>query len=160
VFEIEPPSPYESLSIASKLLNSDGCRTFTSFFRPGESNDPGAAQLSFYMWLPRPIKYLYYLWVKYVRKDSVWAGLLQDWHEKSAFEQWKLVGSREAYKAKWHDWWNRQDGGHEAPMDFIVTVPNATPALPHGAMKDAVSNCNYTFMWNLVGFLHLTYSVV
>ena len=150
VFDINPPSPYESLCIASQLLNSDGCRTFSSLFRMGESNDPGAAQMSLYMWLPRPVKYLHYLWVKYVLRDDIWAGLLRNWHEKSAYEQWKWVAKREAYKAKWHDWWNAQKSRIDPVMDFIVTVPNATPAVPHGGMKDAVSNCNYTFLWNLV----------
>jgi len=61
VFDINPPAPYEALVIASQLLNADGCVTFRSFFRTGETNDPGAAQMNFYMRLPRPIKYLHYL---------------------------------------------------------------------------------------------------
>lgn len=140
-----PPSPYEALKIAAHLLNSDGCRTFLSFFRTGEWNDPGAAQMSFYMSLPRPLKYLHYLWVKYVRRDPLWADLLGGWHERSAYEHWQLVGKREAYKARWHDWWEQ-----EAKMDFLITVPNATPAVPHDGMKDAVSSCGYTFLFNLV----------
>lgn len=145
VFDITPPSPYEALVIASQLLNADGCRMFSSFFRTGEWNDPGAAQMKFYIELPRPIKYLYYLWVKYVRRDDIWAGLLRNWHEKSAFENWQLVSKREAFKSKWHAWWQEK-----AKMDFMITVPNATPALPHDGMKDAVSSCGYTFLFNLV----------
>ncbi|KAF2815973.1 amidase signature enzyme [Mytilinidion resinicola] len=147
VFDVTPPSPYEALVIASQLLNADGTRTFSSFFRSGEWNDPGAAQMTFYMHLPRPVKYLYYLWVKYVKKDSIWAGLLQGWSEKSAFENWQLVAKREAYKAKWHAWWQE-----EAKMDFLITVPNATPAVPHNGMKDAVSSCGYTFLFNLLDY--------
>ncbi|KAF2197084.1 amidase signature enzyme [Delitschia confertaspora ATCC 74209] len=147
VFDVSPPSPYESLVIASQLLNSDGCKTFSSFFRTGEWNDSGAAQLSFYMRLPRPIKYLHYLWVKYVKRDDIWAGLIRDWHHKSAYEHWKLVGRREAYKASWFTWWTE-----EAKMDAMVTVPNATPAVPHDGMKDAVSSCNYTFLFNLLDY--------
>ena len=145
VFDIDPPSPYEALKIASLLLASDGCKTFMSFYRFGEWNDRGAAQMSFYMRLPRPIKFLHYLWVKYVRRDDIWAGILRDWHPKSAFEYWQLVGRREAYKARWHEWWQT-----EAKMDFILCPTNATPALPHDAMHDAVSSCGYTFLFNLV----------
>lgn len=145
--EVDPPSPYEALVIASNLLNSDGCKTFRSFFRTGEWNDPGASQMSLYMSLPRPVKYMYYLWVKYVRQDAVWAGLLADFHEKSAFQQWKWVGKREAYKAKWHAWWQK-----EAKLDFMLTTPNATPAVPHNGMKDAVSSCGYTFLFNLLDY--------
>ena len=145
IVDVNPPSPYEALVIAANLLTSDGCKTFRSFFRTGEWSDAGAAQLSFYMKIPKPIKYLYYLWVKYVRQDPAWAGLLETFHEKSAFEQWKWVAKREAYKVRWHAWW--QD---EANIDFLLTPPNATPAVPHDGMKNAVSNCGYTFLFNLV----------
>lgn len=148
VFDVEPPDPYEGLLLASQLLNADGCAMFRSFLRTGEHTDPGAGQMSFYMDLPRPIKYLYYLWVKYVRRDPLWAGLLRDWRPKTAFENWKLVSKRETYKAEWHDWWRELDGGKG--MDFMITPPNATPAVPHGAMKNAVSSCGYTFLFNMV----------
>ena len=145
--EVSPPSPYNALLIGSQLLNSDGCRTFLSFFRTGETNDPGARQMSTYMKIPRPFKYLYYLWVKYIRRDSVWAGLLENWNEKSAYEQWQWVTKREAYKASWHEWWKGQ------ALDFMLTPVNATPAVPHHGMKQAVSSCGYTFLFNLVSTL-------
>jgi Asp-tRNA(Asn)/Glu-tRNA(Gln) amidotransferase A subunit family amidase len=144
VVDVSPPSPYEALVIASQLLNADGCSTFKSFFRTGETDDPGAAQMGFYMRLPRFAKRIYYWWVKYVKKDDIWAGLLKDWNPKTAAENWQLVAQREAYKARWHEWWNEQD------LDVLITVPNATPAVPHGGMKDAVSSCGYTFLFNLV----------
>ena len=145
VVDIDPPSPYEALVIAANLLNSDGCKTFRSPFRTGEWSDPGAAQLNFYMKIPRPLKYLYYLWVKHVRRDPMWAGLLESFRAKSSFEQWQWVAKREAYKAKWHEWWSGK-----ARIDFLLTPPNATPAVPHNGMRDAVSNCGYTFLFNLV----------
>ncbi|KUJ24111.1 amidase signature enzyme [Mollisia scopiformis] len=147
VVDVEPPSPYEALYIASQLLNADGCKTFKSFFRAGEWEDPGAKQMSWLMSLPSPIKYVYYLWVKYIRRDEVWAGLIKDWKPKSAYEQWKFVTKREAYKAKFHDWWEQ-----EAKIDIMITPPNATPAVPHDGMKDAVSSCGYTFLFNLLDY--------
>lgn len=145
VVDVNPPSPYEALYIASQLLNADGCKTFRSFFRTGEWEDTGARQMSFLMNLPSPFKWVYYMWVKYVRRDEIWAGLIKDWKEKSSYEQWKFVTKREAYKAKFHDWWE-----NEAKIDVMITPPNATPATPHDAMKDAVSSCGYTFLFNLV----------
>lgn len=144
IIDVSPPSPYNALLIASQLLNSDGCKMFLSFFRTGESNDPGAGQMSLCMKIPRPFKYLYYLWVKYIKRDNIWAGLLENWNEKSAYEQWKWVSKREAYKASWHEWWKQEE------LDFMLTPVNATPAVPHGGMKDAVSSCGYTFLFNLV----------
>lgn len=142
--DVTPPSPYLALQIASNLLASDGCKTFLSQFRTGETNDPGARQMSLYMKIPRPIKYLYYLWVRYIQRDRIWAGLLSEWHAKSSHEQWQWVARREAYKAIWHDWFKKQD------IDFMLTPVNATPAVPHTGMKQAVSSCGYTFLFNLV----------
>lgn len=148
IVEIDPPSPYEGLYLGAHLLNADGCQMFKSFFRPGEWNDPGAHQMDWLMRLSRPLKYLYYLWVKYVRRDDVWAGLVRGWHAKSAFENWRLVSKREAYRIKWFEWWNGAD------VDFLLTPVNATPAVPHEGMKDAVSSCGYTFLFNLVSASH------
>ncbi|KAH8679872.1 amidase signature domain-containing protein [Tricladium varicosporioides] len=147
VVDVEPPSPYEALYIASQLLNADGCKTFKSFFRTGEWEDTGAKQMSWLMSLPSPFKWVYYMWVKYVRRDEIWAGLVKDWKEKSAYEQWKFVAKREAYKAKFHAWWEE-----EAKIDIMITPPNATPAVPHDGMHDAISSCGYTFLFNLLDY--------
>ncbi|KAI0389632.1 amidase [Xylariaceae sp. FL0594] len=144
--EIDPPSPYEALYLGAHLLNADGCQVFKSFMRPGEWNDRGADQMDWLMRLPRPLKYLYYLWVKYVRRDDIWAGLVKGWHQKSAYENWQLVSKREAYRSRWFEWWN------EAGIDFILAPTNATPAVPHDGMKDAVSSCGYTFMFNVLDY--------
>ncbi|EMD95721.1 hypothetical protein COCC4DRAFT_67555 [Bipolaris maydis ATCC 48331] len=147
VFDVEPPSPYEALQIASQLLLSDGGGVFLSHFRTGEWNDPGAAQMVKYMRLPRFIKYIHYLYLKYIKGDSIWAGLLRDWHPKTAHEHWQLVGRREAFKQNFFQWWEEK-----AKMDVMLTPPNATPAVPHGGMHDAVSSCGYTFLFNLLDY--------
>jgi Asp-tRNA(Asn)/Glu-tRNA(Gln) amidotransferase A subunit family amidase len=146
IVEIDPPSPYEGLVMASILLNHDGVRTATDQMRWGEWNDRGVAQMAFYMKIPRPIKYLYYLWVKYVRRDPIWAGLLRGWHAKSAYEVWGLNAKRETYRRQWFEWWDSVD------VDFLLTPPNATPAVPHNGMHDAVSSCGYTFLFNLLDY--------
>lgn len=151
-----PHSPYEALCIASQLLNADGCKTFRQPFRTGETTDPGAGQMAFYMALPSPLRYLYYLYVRYVRRDPIWAGLIKGFYEKSAFENWQLVAQREAFKVKWFDWWNginaSPSSSSSGDMDVILCPPNATPAVPHDGMKYAVSSCGYTFLWNLLDY--------
>ncbi|KAL8763963.1 MAG: hypothetical protein Q9184_000406 [Pyrenodesmia sp. 2 TL-2023] len=147
IIPLNPPSPIRALTLASSLLNADGCRTFLSFFRTGEHSDAGAARMAFYVSLPRPIKYLHYLYTKYIRGDPLWADLLYEFRQRSAFEQWKLVAKREAYKAEWHAWWR-----DEAKVDVLLCPPNATPAVPHGGMRDAVSSCGYTFLFNLLDY--------
>ena len=144
IVEIDPPSPYEGLQIASRLLCSDGLQTCMSLFRWGEWRDLGAVQLRFYMNLSRPIKYVHYLWVKYVRGDHVWAGLIRDWHPASGYDYWQLIYRRESYKQQWYEYLNSID------VDFILAPPNATPAVPHKGMHHAVTSCGYTFLFNLV----------
>lgn len=144
IVEIDPPSPYEALCLASLLLNSDGLETAMSFLRWGERNDCGVAQLRWYMTLARPIKYLHYLWVKYVRRDLVWANLIRSWEPQTGYQIWQLNAKREEYKQKWFDWWDASD------IDCLIAPPNATPAIPHKGMYHAVSSCGYTFLFNLV----------
>lgn len=64
--EIIPPSPYEALKLPSHFLCSDELKFVHSFPRRGETNGRGVLQKLFHMRLPRPIKYLHYLWVKYI----------------------------------------------------------------------------------------------
>ena len=151
VFDIEPPSPYEALVIASNLLNADGTKMFRSFFRTGEADDAGAARFGAYMRLPRLVKWFYWAYVKYIRRDEIWAGLLAHWHKKSAFENWQWVAKREVYKARWFEWWN-SFGDKGDGLDVILTPPNATPAVPHGGMSTAASACGYTFLFNLLDY--------
>lgn len=151
IVDVIPPSnatPADALVLASQLLNADGCKTFRSFFRTGETDDDGARVMRYYMRLPRWLKYLHYLYVKYIRRDVLWADLLSGWHERSAFEQWKLVAQREAFRATWFDWWNDASNS----FDVILCPPNATPAVPHRGMGQAVSSCGYTFLWNLLDY--------
>jgi Asp-tRNA(Asn)/Glu-tRNA(Gln) amidotransferase A subunit family amidase len=138
------PDMYEGLRLASLLLNADGCQMFETFRRFGEWLDPGAEQMRRLAGLWTPLRYMYYLWVKYVQRDHIWAGLVRNWRLQSAFENWKLVSQREVYRARWFEWWNEQG------LDVIISPPNATPAVPHDGMRDAVSSCGYTFLFNLV----------
>lgn len=140
------PDMEEGLRIAAHLLNADGCQMFESFRRWGEWNDEGAAQMRRLARLPGWMRWVYWAWVRYVRRDVLWAELVKDWRPKSAWENWYLVKEREAYRSRWFEWWNQQK------LDVILAPPNATPAVPHGGMKDAVSSCGYTFLFNLLDY--------
>lgn len=151
VSEITPPAaadPFTGLNLASQLLNSDGCVTFNSHRHSFEPSDPGADQLTRIAKLPRFLRYLYSLYVQYIRRDPAWATLIRAFSPKSAADQWKLVAKREAFRATWHAWWDAESQQY----DFILCPANATPALPHRAMRDAVSSCGYTFLWNLLDY--------
>lgn len=159
VFDVEPPSPYEGLVLASQLLNADGCKTFSGTARFGEWMDRGARQLRTFANLPSWMRKVYSWYVRYIRRDEIWAGLLEGFGAKTAFEHWQLAAKREAYKARWSAWWNIQsstitgaekDGKSE--MDLLITPPNALPAVPHDGMASAVSQCNYTFLFNLLDY--------
>jgi len=142
------PSPYTGLKIASILLNSDGGLTFSRFFQSFfEYNDEGVAV--FLKWFKTPwlVKKIWATYVRYIKGDEIWAGLIENWREQTVEEQWKLVSQREAYRAQWHKYLNDKE------IDILLCVPNATPAVPKDGMKESLSSCGYTFLFNLVSCL-------
>lgn len=72
------------------------------------------------------------------------AGLVSGLSQKTTAENYALVAKREAYRAKFHEAWN------QAGVDFVLTVPNAMPALPLGGMGNSLGSIGYTFLFNLV----------
>ena len=96
--------------------------------------------------LPSFLRKLYTFYIRYIKRDEVYAGLLDGWHAKPVVDFWPLVAKREEYKAQWWAFWQ------ERKLDFVLTVPNALPAVPHGGMKNGFSACGYTFLFNLVIF--------
>ncbi|KAJ5109457.1 Amidase [Penicillium angulare] len=151
VTEITTPKdadPFTGFNLASQLLNSDGCHHFNLPLRSFEPSDPGAEQMTRIAHLPRPFRYLYYLYVRYIKRDTILATLIRDFGPKSSADLWTLVAQREAFRATWHNWWNAEP----QQFDFILCPVNATPALPHNAMRDAMSSCGYTFLFNLLDY--------
>ncbi|KAJ3539326.1 hypothetical protein NM688_g6377 [Phlebia brevispora] len=146
VVDIDPPSPYEALQIGSELLFADAGKTCTKPIRWGEWNDIGVDEAMRMLRVPRFIKKLYAWYLRHIRGDAVYAGLIEKWHEKTVEEYYALVARRESYREKWFDLWNEQG------YDFVLTVPNSLPAAPHGGMKEGFKACGYTFMFNVLDY--------
>ena len=118
--------------------------TATAPLLRGEPNDPGMVAAVSFLRLPRLFQQIYALWVRYVRCDYIFAGLISGFYKKSVTEHFKLVAARETYRAQWHEKWE------ETGLDFLLTAPNALPAVKHGGMKTGWKVCGYTFLFNLV----------
>jgi len=148
VFELEDtPSCYDALRLASRLLNSDAGATYNSHFTSiFESNDAGVSILNTLFYLPRFAKTLYAAYHRYIRRDPITAGLIEDFHSRSVASQWQLVTQREDMRRSWFEYLK------ENHVDFILTPANALPAVPAGGMKDTVASCGYTFIWNLLDY--------
>lgn len=151
-FLSNPPSPYDGLRIGSSLILADGGTTATAPFHPFETNDAGVEAAVRMMRLPAFLRRLYILYIRYIKRDEVYAGLLDGWHAKKVVDFWKLVAEKESYKQKWWEYW--QDQG----LDFVLTVPNALPAVPHNGMKEGFAACGYTFLWNVVSNFFILHS--
>lgn len=119
-------------------------KTPKKFFRAFERNDPGMQQAMRMSALPNWIRRIYVWFTRYIKRDEIYAGLIEGFYEKRVSEYWPLVAQREDYKRRWFEMWNEED------WDFVLTVPNALPAVPHGGMKDGFKACGYTFLFNLV----------
>ena len=94
--------------------------------------------------VPLFLKRIYAWYLRHIRGDPLYAGLIENWHEKTIEEYLALVARREGYRERWHAMMRDQS------LDFILTVPNALPAVPHGGMKEGFKACGYTFIFNLV----------
>ena len=112
--------------------------------RTGETNDPGAAQAHIMLRLPSVLRKLYTWYTRYIQRDPLYADLVDICAEKTAVEYYDLIAQREGYRSKWFDMWN------EEGLDFVLTVPNAIPAVPHGGMKHGFKSCGYTLLFNVV----------
>ncbi|EKM76941.1 hypothetical protein AGABI1DRAFT_115573 [Agaricus bisporus var. burnettii JB137-S8] len=146
VIDISPPNPYEGIRLASQLLLAEGGQIPTDPLRSGESNDPGIIQALRTANLPNIIRKIYALYVRYIRRDEVYAGLIDGFSAKSTKETWGLIAQREAYKGKWFEFWNEEE------LDYVLTAPNALPAVPHGGMKKGWKVCGYSFLFNLLDY--------
>jgi hypothetical protein len=113
-------------------------------FRWGESNDLGVRQFMLMFSLPHWVKRLYAWYLRRIRKDEIYAGLIENWHKKTVEQYLLLIAQREEYRKRWMDMWRDQ------ALDFVLTVPNALPAVPHGGMKCGFKACGYTFLFNMV----------
>ena len=70
---------------------------------------------------------------------------MENWHEKTVEEYLALVArhDHEEYRALWFEIWMER-------LNFVLTVPNVLPAVPHGGMKKGYKTCSYIFLFNLV----------
>lgn len=74
----------------------------------------------------------------------MYADLIETFREKTTEEYFALVARREVIREQWFNLFN--DEG----LDFVLTVPNPLPAVPHGGMKYGWTGCSYTFLFNIV----------
>ncbi|KAH9896629.1 amidase signature enzyme [Cubamyces lactineus] len=146
VVTLDPPSPYEGLKIGFQLLLAEGAKLSTKPIRWGESNDPGVREARIAFALPRFVKRLYAWYLRYIRHDDTYAGLVENCSEKSVEQYLGLIAQREGYREQWFEKLKNE------AIDFVLTVPNALPATPHGGMKSGFKGCGYTFLFNILDY--------
>ncbi|KAJ8519781.1 hypothetical protein ONZ45_g3294 [Pleurotus djamor] len=142
----DAPSCAEGLVLASQLLLADGGTSANKPISFWEHNDAGMVQANRMFAVPHFVRRLYALFIRYIKRDALYADLIDGWYEKTMPEYMALVAKREEYRMKWFEKWQ------EGEWDYILTVPNALPAVPHGGMKHGWMSCGYTFLWNLLDY--------
>ncbi|KAK7202485.1 amidase signature domain-containing protein [Myxozyma melibiosi] len=142
-----PPSPLEALRIATQLIVADAGKMGTSHLLSRcEKYDLGVMKFIKIAKLPSFIKKIWAWFILKFKGDFVLATLLKNWSEKSMFDYMELIMEREGYRNDFYNAW--KDSG----IDFLLTVPNATPALPHNGMFEAFASVGYASMFNLVDY--------
>ncbi|GLB38990.1 putative amidase signature enzyme [Lyophyllum shimeji] len=124
VASINPPSPYEGLKIASQLLIADGGKEALGPVRTGETMDAGYARALRAAKLPRWLRRLFVWYVRYIKRDD-----LEMITGDAGLKMWEKEG-----------------------IDFILTVPNPLPAVPHNGMDHGFKALNYTLLFNLLDY--------
>ncbi|KAI9458948.1 amidase signature enzyme [Lactarius psammicola] len=145
VIAIDPPSPLRALQIGSQLM-ANAFITASSSIRWCESNDPGVAAGLFALRLPRIFMTLCAWFYRHVLHDMVYAAIVEGWHAKDGQEFYALIGEREEYRMQWFEYWQREK------LDFVLTVPNALPAMRHGDSRRQWKSCGYTFLFNVLDY--------
>jgi len=120
--------------------------TASSPIRWCESNDPVAAVGLFALRFPRILMKLYAWFYRHILRDAVYATLVDGWHAKDGQEFYALIGEREEYRMQWFEYWQREK------FDFVLTVPNALPAIRHGDSGRQWKSCGYTFLFNVLDY--------
>lgn len=155
IVTLNSPRPYEGLQIASQLLFADGGKLFSKPFHTFETIPAGITTALRALRLPRFVKKIYAWYLRYIRRDPVYAGLVENFHEKTIQECYKLVAQREDYRVRWFTVWRsvqaRGSSGDNG-VDFILTVPNALPAVPHGGMRHGWKACGYAVLFNVLDY--------
>jgi hypothetical protein len=114
-------------------------------FQYREPSDPGVDILMRIIRLPALFRRIYAWYLRHIRRDPITAGLVLGLSRKTTTEHYALVAKREAYRARFYQAWN------QAGLDFVLTVPNAMPALPLGGMRNSIGSVGYSFLFNIVG---------
>lgn len=146
VFDVAPPNPYQGHRIASQLVFSDAARISAKPARTFEFVDIGVAESIRMLRLPNILRKLYVFYLRYIRRDEIYAGFVDGWYTRSSIDICSLTAQREAFKASWFKFWNEQE------LDFMLSAPNSLPAIPHGGMKQAWKACGYSVLFNLLDY--------
>ena len=134
----------DAMCVETKSTYHATAKTLLKPLLTGEPNDPGMISAANWFRLPRFMQRIYALYIRYIRRDKLYAYLLTGLYRQRVGELYKLANRREEYRAEWHKVWN------DAGLDFLITAPNALPAIPHGGMKTDWRACGYAFLFNLV----------
>ena len=130
------------------LTDAAPAKLSTKPIRWGETNDPGVREARIAFALPRFMKRLYAWYLRYIRHDDIYAGLVENCSEKTVEQYLGLIAKREGYREQWFEKLKNE------AIDFVLTVPNALPATPHGGMKSGFKGCGYTFLFNIVSSMY------
>ncbi|TFK90340.1 amidase signature enzyme [Polyporus arcularius HHB13444] len=148
-----PPSPLEGLKIGYQLMFSEGAASVMAPLRAGEHISPAVRTVRTILRLPLWLKKLHAKLLRWLSRplgrNDAWASLLEVFHPKSALEERRLVVEREAYRATWHEAWNREG------LDFVLTVPHALPAVPtdpKASDRATLVSANYAFLYNVLDY--------
>ena len=142
-----PPEVLQAVDIFFGVLSADGGRGAREFLR-GNPVDPRIGLLIRLAGLPRPALAAAGFMLGLAGQRSP-AALARNFGHRDTLHYWKLVEAQAAYRSRFSEGLETDDGG---PFDLIVCPATALPAFQHGGSKDLVVAGGYAVLYNVLGY--------
>jgi len=141
VVDFQPPNIWEGLKIGYQLLFSDGGHQIKSALSPNETITPAAKSILDILQIPKIIRKILAFFIR--SRDPMASQLYGIMHLKTAIQDCETIIARDLYRAEWHKKWT------EEGLDFVLTAPNAFPALENGTSEQTtLMSAGYTLLFN------------
>ncbi|KAG6856911.1 hypothetical protein H0H87_012161 [Tephrocybe sp. NHM501043] len=96
--------------------------------------------------LPRWVKRMYVWYLRPIKQDEIYAGILEGFYERNVYDYSPIVVQREEYRRRWAKMFQ------EEKLDYVLTVPHSMPAVPHNGMKKCIKWLGSTLLFNLLDY--------
>lgn len=147
VVEWHPPEASRAMDLFFGVLSADGAQSARELSRR-DKVDPRIGQLIFLARRSRLSLSVLGALLRAMGQRRA-STMLRNFGHRQTAHYWRLVEEIEAYRRRFQQALDTDDGG---PFDLVICPPYAIPAFPHGLSKDLVTAGAYAVIYNVLGY--------